>query len=64
MGDLTTGNFENMTKTLDLPKFDNFSDISFFTDFCERFFLMTFFLSEIIFCFVLSRSYLGAKLTY
>ena len=64
MGDLITGTFENMTKTLDLPKFDNFSDISFFTDFCERFFLMKFFLSEIIFRFVLSRSYLGAKLTY
>ena len=49
MGDLTTGTFENMTKTLDLPKFDNFSDISFFTDFCERFFLMTFFCQKLFF---------------
>ena len=49
MGDLTTGTFENMTKTLDLSKFDYFSDISFFTDFCERFFLMTFFCQKLFF---------------
>ena len=42
MGDLTTGTFENITKILDLSKFDKFSDISFFADFCERFFLMVF----------------------
>ena len=63
MEDLRTGIFENITKILDLPKFDKFLIFLFLLTFVKGFSDENFSF-KMIFGFVLSRSYLGANLTY